>query len=1325
MGSNKITLTILAILLAAVMVLTAIQVAYAFTSETSNEGNNYSGQPTSILVLNNPKGSTIPMNLPIPTVKEDRQHEGPWHFNNYSTSVIGYLDIKFPEDNASQHNGKVRIWIDMKNMESWSVVQRITLTIYEVGDVDVYAEFTLFGADSELMEVGGEPIRRVLNVNASMKEGGMDWTGQYARKVVVGVEYREEVNVNPYEIKDLLVSTINFVAAAEDPIPSFTVKYHLGDTLLTPISVYQGNVLNSPSIPEGYSVDGWFLEVQSGQGTGRQWDFSSDHVDKERDGISDDGILNLYAQYSLKIYKITYVLNGGTIPSPDENPTTYDVGTPESTLTNPIQSGYTFDGWSGIDAKDSKDVKIGGGKTGDRTYTANWSYKITFYKNDESAEGEMNPMDMKKGWTKALTSNAFTKEGKVFYNWNTESKGTGTDHTDGEEVSDLGETPLYAQWGDPLSIEYDRNDSEIGVPSPHTDLAPGNTVIIKDKTTAEPSTFIGWTTDKDGNGDFYHVGDSLTIGNESLKLYAVVSDYIIHFDENGGTGHMSDQGVDTKVPVPLHNNSYTKSGYLFFSWKDSSDKYYQDGALITASKNLTLTAQWGHGIIYDANGADSGTVPTPTVVLTGDVVVKSQGELRKTGCFFAGWNTSADGTGVYYSEGYTFESIDADYTLFAIWACTVTYDPNEATAGDAYQSFIYGDTATILPAISRDGYTFKEWNTEDDGSGVSFIPGSGIFVTHNLKLYAIWSPNHGVLFNSNGGSGSIDDMSVAEGSEAVLTSNLYYVNDVPHHHMTNGSYTFCGWEDRTASKFYEDGAKIVMGDMDITLYAVWKYEVSFDLNGGPAGILAPESQYVTNGGHASDPEMELDGYMVSWYTTQRCDVQFDFNTKTITGKTTVYAKWEVKVFFISNNKTGTQDRYDWFPYSEGKSIDPSKIFNPTGGKTQVAWNSKSDGSGVYYDLDATLIQTYTMGLYAMWDDTYNITYYPNGTKGSPVVQDVTTNVKSQTSTNVKSGTTFERAGYTFNSWNTLPEDGVISGSSYEEGESITPTGNLNLYARWKCTVTFNANEGDGTVNPQDFVSGTKTTLTSSVYERAGHDFKCWNTMRDGSGISYQRGQTNVVVNEHMVLYAMWGCKVTFNANEGEGERMADQSFITGETKPLSENTYSKEGFVFYGWNTMSTGSGKFYNDCESFAMGNDDVVLYAIWGREVSFEPGDEGGGSEPSIICRDGGTVVLPYPNDMTKDSGSFLKWNLKNTEVYYQAGETINGIGSNMTMVAIWGCSVVFNPNNAISGVPPANVVTEKGSSVLAPDSGTLEKKGYDFCGWNVNAEGTGDNY
>ncbi len=73
-------------------------------------------------------------------------------------------------------------------------------------------------------------------------------------------------------------------------------------------------------------------------------------------------------------------------------------------------------------------------------------------------------------------------------------------------------------------------------------------------------------------------------------------------------------------------------------------------------------------VSYIANGATSGTAPAPQTK-THDVSLKlavNSGNLAKSGCIFAGWNTAANGFGTGYAAGGIYTA-NASVTLYAKW----------------------------------------------------------------------------------------------------------------------------------------------------------------------------------------------------------------------------------------------------------------------------------------------------------------------------------------------------------------------------------------------------------------------------------------------------------------------------------------------------------------------------------------------------------------------------------------------------------------------------------------------------------------------------------
>jgi uncharacterized protein (TIGR02145 family)/uncharacterized repeat protein (TIGR02543 family) len=87
--------------------------------------------------------------------------------------------------------------------------------------------------------------------------------------------------------------------------------------------------------------------------------------------------ITLYAMWTPFTYKITYDLDGGAVSS--ANPTSYTAETAGFTLTRPTKTGWTFEGWTGTSiTSPQKTLFIPQGNTGDRAYTATWSFDPTF-----------------------------------------------------------------------------------------------------------------------------------------------------------------------------------------------------------------------------------------------------------------------------------------------------------------------------------------------------------------------------------------------------------------------------------------------------------------------------------------------------------------------------------------------------------------------------------------------------------------------------------------------------------------------------------------------------------------------------------------------------------------------------------------------------------------------------------------------------------------------------------------------------------------------------------------------------------------------------------
>jgi uncharacterized repeat protein (TIGR02543 family) len=247
-------------------------------------------------------------------------------------------------------------------------------------------------------------------------------------------------------------------------------------------------------------------------------------------------------------------------------------------------------------------------------------------------------------------------------------------------------------------------------------------------------------------------------------------------------------------------------------------------------------------------------------------------------------------------------------------------------------------------------------------------------------------------------------------------------------------------------------------------------------------------------------------------------------------------------------------------------------------------------------------------LYAQWTavvpTTYTVTFDANDGSGSTYAQTYTSGVPQDLTPNA-----FTYAGYTFNDWCTTQtcSDGGIT---YTDGESITISASMTLYAQWTAvvpttyTVTYNGNGNTGGSVPVDgsspYSSGATVTVlanTGSLVD-TGYAFNGWNTQSGGGGTAYQPTATFSMPAANVTLFAQWTAvvpttyTVTFDANGGSGT-MADETYTSGVAQALTGNAFTYTGHTFTGWATTLTGAIAYTNG-ESITI-SASVTLYAQW----------------------------------------------------------------------------------------------------------------------------------
>ncbi|MDE2387230.1 MAG: InlB B-repeat-containing protein, partial [Actinomycetales bacterium] len=998
-------------------------------------------------------------------------------------------------------------------------------------------------------------------------------------------------------------------------------------------------------------------------------------------------------------------------------PAVGNVDTPiylDSNSGNLTKPGYTFGGWNTL-ANGTGTTYAAGYRytaTANVTLYAKWTalptFTISF--NGNGITGGAAPASLTGVYSTATLPGVGTmvKAGFVFAGWNTAADGLGSAYAAGETLTPQATTTLYAQWtaNPTYTLTYDSNGATSGsVPAVAT--ASSTYVVIDNNTGSLFKTgyiFSGWNSAADGTGTSYTGGNNFLL-NANTTFYAkwVAANYTVTYSGNGNTGGTAPAaatGVSISTVTPTNSGSLVKAGYTFVGWNTLASGLgtdYAVGATYSPTSSTTLYAKWTalptYTITYDGNGNTGGGVPVAQSGIYAAVNLDTNsGALVKSGAYFSGWNTQADGLGTHYAAGASFTP-SANITLYAEWSAnptfTLTYDGNSKTGGVAPvpQTGI-SSTATVLGntgSLVRLGYRFDGWNTLANGTGTTYIAGSTITLTADTTLYAIWTsvPTYTLSYSGNGQSTGSVPLAVTTSSGSVTLSANINV-------LTKNNYNFTGWNTQAngLGTHYNAGDSFALS-ANTTIYAEWtpmSYTLTYNANGAnsgtaPAATTAAGAQTTA----ANTGSLALTNYGFTGWNTAADGSGTSYAVGasiTLTANTTLFAKWTTYVITYNGNGNdsgtgpGAVNRYGSYTIETAGNLGKT-------GYTFTGWNTAANGSGTAYAAGSTQNATAAITLYAIWSliPVYTITYNANSaTSGSvPTAQ---SGIAGNYNLAMNSGT-LARTGYIFEAWNTAANG---SGTTYVEGAVYALSANVTLYAKWiqLFNVTFDGNGATAGSSPI-FASSQAATITlpgnDGSYAKIGYVFGGWNTAANGTGTNYAAG-SSYVLSSSATLYANWVqlVSITYDANGATSGSAPSFTPVVPGTVTLASNTGSMTlaGYYFGGWNTAANGTGTNYAAGSSYIL-NSNATLYAIWTpsvRTITFDANGAQSGSVPSAITVAPGSVTLPANTGTLARDGYYLAgWNTaaNGTGTTFAVGGSYT-LTNNVTLYAVWELKPVY---------------------------------------------------
>ena len=535
----------------------------------------------------------------------------------------------------------------------------------------------------------------------------------------------------------------------------------------------------------------------------------------------------------------------------------------------PVRSGHTFLNWNtqsdgnGIDYAPEEEYT----ENEDITLYAQWephTYTVTYDVN--GGDPDTTPAQQIKlfGIPLTLTNDIPTRFGFTFEGWDTEAEGTGTHYAAGALYTQNAELMLYAQWEAippaTYTVSFDANGGDPETtPAPQTKTHDITLTLTGDIPSRVGHTFVTWHTDPDGvMGQTYSPLGNYT-DNDHITLYAQweaipPATYTVTFDANGGDPDTAPapQTKTHDITLTLTGDIPSRASYSFVGWNTLSDgtgTHYASGDPYTDNDHITLFAQWYSSVpppIIIKYLPNSGTDPVDNMpnpdedIKLFDVDYQLSGvELLRDGFVFMRWNTEPDRSGIYYMPLDIYTG-NTDLTLYAVWVYRVYYDPNGgnwSTVPAPEQEFDGNTLYLSMDEPTWSGHLFVGWNTKDDGTGTSYLPGDHYTANTSVELYAQWESlppsSYTVTYYMTGGVSTVPPPQTKNHGVGLNlwteTEIINLVGSIPY----RPSYHFAGWNtepDYSGTTYHYGDSYDV--DADLNLYAMWQdetYSIKFNI----------------------------------------------------------------------------------------------------------------------------------------------------------------------------------------------------------------------------------------------------------------------------------------------------------------------------------------------------------------------------------------------------------------------------------------------------------------------------------------------------------------
>ena len=1098
----------------------------------------------------------------------------------------------------------------------------------------------------------------------------------------------------------------------------------------------------SISIPTktGYDFKGWR------DGTDRET--SKKYYDETNQVVvptwdKKDRTTYLYADWEAKTYEVTYDCGDGELYGDETVKATYDSDFIIAGADRCQKSNNVLSEWEIMKSYNNEvlDTYKPGSKISPWKYETDMKLRakyatqteITFHNNggDGGVMGQPGVTSTATyGWVlPEISPDNPTRTGYQFIGWYdgkdyaTSTRYYNADATPAVDAWDKEDAnvTLYAGWkANTTIVSFNPNGGSGNKPTQITATYGATTPTLSDFTapTREGYTFTGWY---DVENKQYYLADGKPVNDtwntalDTLILYA------------GWT----EQSVTTTVTLV---NGDADNGSKSFTYKDTDDW-------------STVTLQ-----LPSIDGYEFG------------------GYYQKPNC---------DGTQHIDSGGklVTWGISDTEYTMYACWTAnttTVSFNLNGGSGNKPTQiTATYDATTPTLSdftAPTRTGHQFMGWydgtnyatSTQYyDASGKPTVP-TWNKTDATTTLYAGWKANTTIVsFDLNDGSGTAP--------KTVTATYEVALPNIDATTPTRTGYEFMGWYDgtnyATSTQYYDASGKPTASpwdktDANVTLYAGWKARqvtITFVYNDYATERTYPVDKSVilptfTELGWTTDPYSNWYGWKLTKGIDDTLEVDEGDTVKpgfiddaymqnqniiaTPLFETILYTT----LHFFESEEDSTHETLDTICTNQRCVLPINKKYTKTGHMFD-GWDVRGEGNlaGLFKANDdlAEYIAQYTpetLDIYVNWmPETYRLSY----------------SCGNNTPSNIPAGTV------TFGDTYTLPNDGgctatgskqkgwIINNVMYDLGAEFVWDIDLGIPDTqytimpawedfWETTLVAYMDNDSSTGRALDaVVCNSKTCiLPENIYdanEKQGYTFNGWSV--DGIDGIVSAGDNiaqyiNADTPKRLKIVAQWEPNeytLTYHCGDGNGTPPAPQPIKYNTWFAFAQNTCTKDGYNFAGWDIESEIGHPAQNAGWHYTS---DMMAVAIWEQNTKFvvtlNPNGGSGGTQSVNVTYN---EIMPNISNLpTRQYYDFQGFVDEDGVYYYNAAGTAIKqwpVLGNGVLTAVWEPYTFTATYNCGDGSNPPHSQSARYGEEFTLAENTCTRDGYKFAGWTIDGE------